>query len=83
MIDAIIFGSSLSVTNLFDMLEKLISKENLRELLNNALTIVALGPVTAQTLFKIGLKVEVVPKSYLFEEAIKALARYLITESVM
>ena len=83
MIDAIIFGSSLSVTNLFDMLGKLISKEKLRELLNNALTIVAIGPVTAQTLFKMGLKVEVVPKSYLFEEAIKALARYLITESVM
>jgi uroporphyrinogen-III synthase len=83
MIDAIIFGSSLSVTNLFDMLGKLISKEKLRELLNNSLTIVAIGPVTAQTLFKMGLKVEVVPKSYLFEEAIKALARYLITESVM
>jgi uroporphyrinogen-III synthase len=83
MIDAIIFGSSLSVTNLFDMLGKLISKEKLRELLNNELTIVAIGPVTAQTLLKMGLKVEVVPKSYLFEEAIKALARYLITESVM
>jgi uroporphyrinogen-III synthase len=80
IIDAIIFGSSLSVTNLFNMLRELISKENLRELLNNALTIVAIGPVTAETLFKMGLKVDVIPESYLFEEAIKALARYLIDD---
>ena len=76
IIDAIIFGSSLSAKNLFEMLEEIVSKKKLRELLNNKLTIVALGPVTAGTLFEMGLRVDVMPKTFLFQETLKALAQY-------
>lgn len=75
-VDAIVFGSSLSAVNLFEMLGELVSKKQLRELLNSKLTIVAIGHVTAETLFELGLKVDVVPETYLFEEALKLLAHY-------
>ncbi|MCW4015950.1 MAG: uroporphyrinogen-III synthase [Candidatus Bathyarchaeota archaeon] len=76
LIDAIIFGSSLSAKNLFTMLEPLISKNKLRNILNKKLTIVAIGPVTAKTLLEMDLKVDVTPKTYLFEDALKALAQF-------
>lgn len=75
-INAIIFGSSLSAKNLFEMLSKLISEKELKEVLNDKLDIVAIGPVTAKTLVELGLKVDVMPDRYLFEEAIKKLAQY-------
>jgi len=75
-IHAIIFSSSLSVKNLFQMLMEKISMEKLRDIMNNRLTIVAIGPVTAKTLFKMGVKVDVIPDDHLFKEALIALARY-------
>ncbi len=74
-IDAIVFGSSQSVRNIFQILTDAISAEKLREMLK-CLTIVAIGPVTAKTLKEMGLKVDVTPKRYTFQEALKALASY-------
>ena len=75
-IHAIIFGSSLSVNNLFKMLKRHISVNELRNLLNNKSTIVAIGPLTAKTLHGLKVKVDVMPSKYLFEEALFALAQY-------
>ena len=75
-IDAIIFGSSLSVKNLFEMLSDVISQKQLQDLLNTKLTIVAIGPTTAQALCGLGLKVDVMPEKYLFTETLKALSDY-------
>lgn len=75
-IDTIIYGSSLSAKNLFKMLRELISKEKLRDIMNSKLTIVAIGPVTAETLSEIGLRVDIIPDRYTFEEAIIKLARH-------
>ena len=75
-IDAIIYGSSLSAKNLFKMLREIISNKKLRDIMNNKLTIVAIGPVTAETLSEIGLRVDVMPDKYLFEEALIKLAHH-------
>jgi len=75
-IHAIIFSSSLCAKNLFQMLMGQISMEELRDLLNSRLTIVAIGPTTAKTLREIGVKVDIVPENYLLEEALIALARH-------
>jgi uroporphyrinogen-III synthase len=75
-IDAIIFGSALSVKNLFQMLNNQISPKKLGGLMNSKLTVVAIGPVTADTLVEMGVRVDVMPDRHLFEEAIAALARY-------
>ncbi|MGB9915453.1 MAG: uroporphyrinogen-III synthase [Candidatus Bathyarchaeales archaeon] len=72
---AIIFSSSLSAKNLFSMLAPHVSAEKLRNLLNK-LTIVAIGPKTAETLAELGLDVDVMPKTYLLEEALSALAKH-------
>jgi len=58
------------------MLKEQISKEKLRNLLNSRLTIVAIGPTTAKTLHEMGVNVNIVPKNYLFEEALIALVRH-------
>lgn len=71
-IDAIVFGSSQSIRNLFQILETKTSKKTLEML--KCITIVAIGPETAKTLREMGLKVDVTPKNYTFEEALKALA---------
>lgn len=76
LIDAIIFGSSLSAKNLFEMLKDDISQKQLKDLLNTHLAVVAIGPTTAQTLSSLGLRVDVVPKKYLFTETLNALADY-------
>lgn len=75
-IDALIFGSALSVKNLFQLLSDCISAEKLRDLLNEKVTIVAIGPVTAETASKLGLKVACVPQTQLFEDALDSLAKY-------
>jgi len=75
-IDAIIFGSALSVKNLFQMLNDQISPEKLRDLMNRKVTVVAIGPVTAGALVEMGVKVDVMPDRHLFEEAVAALAHY-------
>lgn len=74
-IHAIVFSSALGARNLFRMLAAHITAEKLRRLLNKV-TIVAIGPKTAEALSDIGWKVDVMPKTYLFEEALNALAHY-------
>ena len=74
-VDAIVFGSSLSARNLFEMLEQHVSSEELVNLLNS-LTVVAIGPVTAQTLNEFGVHVDVMPSAFIFEAALVALARF-------
>ncbi|XHH09244.1 MAG: uroporphyrinogen-III synthase [Candidatus Bathyarchaeia archaeon] len=73
-IDAILFGSGLSAKNIFKMLTEKASMEQLRKLLAEKVTVVAIGPTTAQALEELAVKVDVVPKDYLFEEALSALA---------
>ena len=72
---AIIFSSSLGVKNLFHMLKTHVSAEELRALLDK-ITIVAIGPKTAEALAEMGLKVDVMPKTYLLEDALNALAQH-------
>jgi uroporphyrinogen-III synthase len=75
-IDAIIFGSTSCVRNMFQMLSDRVSPEKLRDLLNGRVVVVAIGPVTAKALAEMGVKVDVMPDRHLFEEALAALARY-------
>jgi uroporphyrinogen-III synthase len=75
-IHAIVFSSSLGVKNLFQMLTEQVSLEKLRDIMNSKLTIVAIGPATAETLLEMGLRVDVMPEKHLFEEALSALAHY-------
>ncbi|MDR0492250.1 MAG: uroporphyrinogen-III synthase [Nitrososphaerota archaeon] len=75
-IDAILFGSGLSAKNIFQMLTEKTSIEQLRNLLAEKVTIVAIGPTTAQALKELDIKVDVIPKDYLFEEALSALAEH-------
>ena len=73
-IDAIIFGSASCVKNLFKMLRSKISSEKLRDLMNSKVTVVAIGPVTANALAEMGVKIDVMPDKHLYEEALAALA---------
>jgi uroporphyrinogen III methyltransferase/synthase len=75
-IDAIVFGSTSCVKNLFHMLEDQISQEKLSDLMNSKVTVVAIGPVTAEALAEMGVEVDVMPEVHLFEEALDALAFY-------
>jgi uroporphyrinogen-III synthase len=75
-IHAVVFGSSLCVKNLFQMLSGQVPAKKLRDLLNKRVTVVAIGPVTAETLDKMGVKVDVMPETHLFEDALGALAHY-------
>ena len=76
-IDAIVFGSSSCVRNLFQMLDELVPAAKLRDLFNRKqTTVVAIGPVTAKTLVKMGVNVEVMPNEHIFEAALTELARY-------
>jgi uroporphyrinogen-III synthase len=58
------------------MLKQHVSQENLRELIHEKSTIVAIGPTTAKTLTEIGFRVDVMPDKHVFEEALNALARH-------
>lgn len=75
-INAIVFGSGLSAKNIFKMLSEKTPMETLRKIVNAKVTTVAIGPTTAEALHEMNVKVDVVPKDYLFEEALSALARY-------
>ncbi|MCL2172823.1 MAG: uroporphyrinogen-III synthase [Nitrososphaerota archaeon] len=75
-IDAVLFGSGLSAKNIFKMLTEKTSMEHLQRLLAEKVTIVAIGPTTAQALKELNIKVDVIPKDYLFEEALSALSEY-------
>jgi len=75
-IDAILFGSGLSAKNIFKMLTEKTPIEQLQKLITEKITIVAIGPTTAQALKELNINVDVVPKDYLFEEALNALAKH-------
>jgi uroporphyrinogen-III synthase len=75
-IDAVVFGSALCAKNLFHMLSSHISAKKLRDLINQKLAVVAIGPVTAQALGELGVRIDVMPKSHVFEDAIAELAQF-------
>jgi uroporphyrinogen-III synthase len=79
-IDAIVFGSGLSVKNIFKMLTKQAPMEKLRDIINSKVTTVAIGPTTAEALRELALEVDVMPEDYLFEKALVALAVYWSTQ---
>jgi uroporphyrinogen-III synthase len=75
-IDAIVFGSGLSAKNIFKMLTEKVPMDRLKAIIADKVTVVAIGPTTADALKELGIKVDVVPKDYLFETALSALADY-------
>lgn len=75
-INAILFGSGLSAKNIFKMLTEKAPIEQLRKILAEKVTTVAIGPTTAQALQELNIKVNVTPNDYLFDSALDALANY-------
>lgn len=75
-IDAVLFGSGLSAKNIFKMLIEKAPIEALRNVFAEKVTVVAIGPTTAQALHELKIKVDVMPQDYLFETALSALAQY-------
>ncbi len=75
-INALLFGSGLSAKNIFKMLTEKASMEQLRKVLAEKVTVVAIGPTTAEALCELNVKVDVVPEDYLFDSALDALADY-------
>jgi uroporphyrinogen-III synthase len=78
-IDAVLFGSGLSAKNIFKMLTEQASMETLHKMLTEKVTVVAIGPTTAEALRELNIKVDVVPEDYLFDNALSALAKYWST----
>lgn len=78
-IDAIVFGSSKSVQNFFQMFKDEIPWGELQSLIRDKLTVVAIGPFTAKALTEMGLKVDVIPDRYTFEGALTSLANFWST----
>ncbi len=77
-IDAIVFGSGLSARNIFKMLAEKAPMEQIRSLIKGKVTIVAIGPTTAEALEELQVEVDVVPEDYLFEKALAALAQFWV-----
>lgn len=75
-IDAILFGSGLSAKNIFRMLTEKSSMDALRRILSKKVTVVAIGPTTAESLKELGVEVDVTPVDYLFDNALDALGDY-------
>jgi uroporphyrinogen-III synthase len=75
-IDAIVFGSGLSAKNIFKMLSEKAPMDQLRSIIKDKVTTVAIGPTTAEALKEMDVKVDVIPEDYLFEKALSALAEY-------
>jgi len=82
-IHAILFGSGLSAKNIFKMLTEKTSIEQLRKLFTEKITTVAIGPTTAQALEELNINVDVIPKNYLFEDALTALAEHWIKHNTI
>ncbi len=70
-IDVLTFTSSSTVTSF----ARLVGEARLRTLANRAL-IAAIGPITAQTLGKYGLQVQIQPTSYTIPALAAAIVRY-------
>jgi uroporphyrinogen-III synthase len=75
-IDALVFGSGLSAKNIFKMLNEKAPMEQLRKVIAEKVTTVAIGPTTAEALKELNVKVDVVPEDYLFDKALDALAEF-------
>lgn len=75
-INAVLFGSGLSAKNIFKMLTEKAGMEQLRKIFAQKVTVVAIGPTTAQALKDLGVKVDVMPDDYLFDSALDALAKH-------
>jgi uroporphyrinogen-III synthase len=73
-IDAVLFGSGLSAKNIFKMLTEKAPIEQLRRVIAEKVTVVAIGPTTAEALRELGVKVDVTPTDYLFDKALDALS---------
>jgi uroporphyrinogen-III synthase len=58
------------------MLTEKASMDALRNIIHKKITTVAIGPTTAEALKEIQIQVDVIPKDYLFEEALVALAKF-------
>jgi uroporphyrinogen-III synthase len=65
---------------MFQTLEGQISMEKLWKVYEQRITVMARSPATANTLLEMGLKVDVMPRIHVFEEALTTLARYWIAE---
>jgi uroporphyrinogen III methyltransferase/synthase len=75
-LDALTFTASSTVTNLMDLLAEP-EQARLRQLTaDGALTVAAIGPITAQTARQRGLTVHVQPESYTIEALVEALGRH-------
>ena len=72
-IDATLFTSSLSATNLFKMSRTKCPKGELRKLLRSCL-VGAIGSTTADRLGKLGIRADLVPNRYLIDQAVTVLA---------
>jgi uroporphyrinogen-III synthase len=75
-IDALLFGSGLSAKNIFKMLTEKAPNEQITKTFAEKVTVVAIGPTTAEALNKLNVKVDVIPADYLFDKALDALATY-------
>ncbi|MCL5877189.1 MAG: uroporphyrinogen-III synthase [Candidatus Bathyarchaeota archaeon] len=75
-INAVLFGSGLSAKNIFKMLTEKVPMETLRKIVAEKVTVVAIGPTTAEALRELKVKVDVVPEDYLFDSALDALAKH-------
>jgi uroporphyrinogen-III synthase len=75
-IDALVFGSGLSAKNIFKMLAEKAPIKQIRSLIKEKVTTVAIGPTTAEALEELQVEVDVIPEDYLFERALSALAQF-------
>jgi uroporphyrinogen-III synthase len=75
-IDALVFGSGLSAKNIFKMLTEKAPMEQLRTIIAEKVTTVAIGPTTADALKELNIKVDVIPEDYLFDKALDALSKH-------
>jgi len=82
-IDALVFGSGLSARNIFKMLAEKAPMEQIRSLIKGKVTIVAIGPTTAEVLEELQVEVDVVPEDYLFEKALSALAQFWVNPNYL
>jgi uroporphyrinogen-III synthase len=80
-INALLFGSGLSAKNIFKMLTEKASMETLRQIIARNVTVVAIGPTTAEALCELDIKVDVIPDDYLFDKALDALEKYWLTNT--
>lgn len=82
-IDALVFGSGLSARNIFKMLAEKAPMEQIRSLIKGKVTVVAIGPTTAEALEELQIEVDVVPEDYLFEKALSALAQFWVNPNYL